>query len=151
MVGSPYKFEPTHSDFYWYDIHGVESLFALMGEGCKSVTCTENRFAVMAVGTWADGRFGVYNGLKKSNTDSYTLYQTNAVRQQQSFSGYDGLVEEICPFFKSKQPPVTWDQTQQIYALMEAATLSKRSSGKSVNLHQVIDDARPESQKQQLT
>jgi hypothetical protein len=146
VVASPYKVEPTHSDFYWYGVHGVESLFALVGEGCESVTCTENPSAVVAVGTWADGRFGVYNGLKKSNDYSYTLYGLRGTTQEQGFSGYDGLIEEICQFFKTKQPPVTWDQTQQVFAFMEAAAVSKRSDGKVVKLRQVIDDARRESQ-----
>src|SRR5438045_1682053 len=34
---SPMSLEPTHPDLYWYGVHGCESLFTVMGTGCKSV------------------------------------------------------------------------------------------------------------------
>ena len=35
---SPAGLEPHHTDLYWYGIHGVETLYALMGPGCSKVT-----------------------------------------------------------------------------------------------------------------
>lgn len=35
---SPHKVEPTHPDFGFYGIHGVETLYTIMGTGCESVT-----------------------------------------------------------------------------------------------------------------
>jgi predicted dehydrogenase len=35
---SPAVLEKTHPDFFWYGIHGVETLYTVMGTGCKSVT-----------------------------------------------------------------------------------------------------------------
>ncbi len=34
---SPMHIEPHHPDLFWYGIHGVESLFTIMGPGCKTV------------------------------------------------------------------------------------------------------------------
>nr|MBP9902384.1 Gfo/Idh/MocA family oxidoreductase [Verrucomicrobiota bacterium] len=34
---SPAELEPHHVDLYWYGVHGCESLFTVMGPGCKSV------------------------------------------------------------------------------------------------------------------
>ena len=33
---SPHKVEPTHPDFGFYGIHGVETLYTVMGTGCES-------------------------------------------------------------------------------------------------------------------
>ena len=33
----PCELEPHHPDLFWYGIHGVEALFALLGTGCESV------------------------------------------------------------------------------------------------------------------
>ena len=35
---SPCSLEPTHPDLYWYGIHGVEGLFAVMGPGLQTVS-----------------------------------------------------------------------------------------------------------------
>src|ERR1051326_2001912 len=33
----PCELEPHHPDLFWYGIHGVEALYAMMGTGCLSV------------------------------------------------------------------------------------------------------------------
>ena len=37
LTSSPAHLDPTHPDLFWYGIHGVESLFTVMGTGCESV------------------------------------------------------------------------------------------------------------------
>src|SRR5438128_327107 len=34
---SPCELEPHHPDLYWYGIHGVETLYTVMGTGCQTV------------------------------------------------------------------------------------------------------------------
>ena len=66
---SPAAFEPTHPDFFWYGIHGIEILFALMGTGCESVTRVHTEGTDVVVGKWKDGRIGTFRGLRVGKHD----------------------------------------------------------------------------------
>jgi hypothetical protein len=54
---SPCSLEPTHPDLYWYGIHGVESLFTVMGTGCESVVRVHAPGTDIAVGRWSGDRW----------------------------------------------------------------------------------------------
>jgi hypothetical protein len=139
---SPLKIEPHHPDLFWYGIHGVESLFAIMGRGCETVTCTDSDLSAVAVGKWRDGRIGVYRGLKKGQTlYAFTAYGTNEIAYRSGFSGYQPSVQQICSFLLSGEPPVNREDTIEIFAFMEAADESKRLDGKAVSLHDMIERA----------
>ena len=58
---SPATLEKTHPDLFWYGVHGVELLFTLMGNGCKSVTRFHTAETDIVVGTWADNRIGTFS------------------------------------------------------------------------------------------
>ena len=62
---SPAALEPHHTDLYWYGIHGVETLYALMGPGCKKVTRIFNEDGEVVVGLWEDGRISTFRGNRK--------------------------------------------------------------------------------------
>ena len=44
-------------------------------------------------------------------------------------------------FFKTKKPPVSAEETIELFAFMEAADESKRSDGKPVTLKEVLEKA----------
>jgi hypothetical protein len=128
----PCSLEPHHPDLFWYGIHGVESLFTVMGTGCKTVqrqTTPEGKIEV--VGTWGGGRKGIYredkefHGLAKGKKGEAPVG---------SYDGYEPLVAAIMKFFQSRVTPVKPKETIEILAFMEAADESKRQGGAPVKL-----------------
>lgn len=61
---SPAVIEPHHADFFWYGIHGVEPLIALMGPDCVEVSRVHSEGTDVVVGRWADGRLGTFRGTR---------------------------------------------------------------------------------------
>ena len=142
---SPASLEPTHPDLFWYGIHGVESLFTVMGTGCQSVVrgkTAEGKIEV--VGQWSGGRTGTYR--------EGGGYVGKAIGEKGespvgSYDGYDPLVFAIVKFFHTGVAPVTPEETLEIYAFMEAADESKRLNGASVTLESVMVKAKAEAAK----
>ena len=133
---SPMFIEPHHPDLFWYGIHGVETLFTIMGTGCETVTrVEENR----VVGVWEDGRVGTFVGREDYGAE---VQGTKSSGSAGDYEGYEPLVIEICRFLKTGKPPVTEEETLEIYTFMEAADESKRQGGATVILADVLEQAR---------
>ena len=136
---SPATLEKTHPDLYWYGIHGVEMLFTVMGVGCQQVTRISTNDTDIVVGTWKDGRMGSFRGTRTGKHDyGGTVYGEKGNLSLGPFKGYDDLLVEIIIFFQTGKPPVTPEETLEIYAFMEAADESKRKGGKPVSLEAVM-------------
>ena len=129
---SPAHLEPHHPDLFWYGIHGVESLFTVMGPGCVSVKRgTTDDGKIEVTGTWKDGRVGIfregkgYGGTARCDSGEHPIG---------GYDGYAPLVEAVIQFFKSGKSPVDARETLEIYAFMQAADESKAANGKEVPL-----------------
>ncbi|HQZ65653.1 MAG TPA: hypothetical protein PLY87_11280, partial [Planctomycetaceae bacterium] len=59
-------------------------------------------------------------------------------------SGYGPLLVEIAKFFKTGKPPVSPEETIEIYAFMSAADESQMQGGAPVSIAEVIKQARGE-------
>ena len=136
----PCELEAHHPDLFWYGIHGVEALYAILGRGCESVqrgATTEGR--IEATGNWSGGRVGIFredksfHGLARGDKG-----QTEAV----SFDGYEPLVEEIVKFFQTGIAPVKPEETIEMFAFMEAVDESKRQGGTLVRISEVLKKQR---------
>ncbi len=140
---SPATLEKTHPDLFWYGIHGVEMLIAVMGIGCKEVVRVHTADTEIVVGTWQDGRTGSFRGTRTGTHDyGGTVYGEKGNQVLGPFKGYDNLLDQIIGFFKSGIPPVSAEETLEIYTFMEAADESKRNGGKAVLLADVYSKAR---------
>lgn len=140
---SPCEIETHHPDLFWYGIHGVETLYTVMGPGCKSVTRAHSKGADVVTGVWADGRIGTFRGLRAGRQDFGALvFGEKAITPTGGFTGYDPLVKAIARFLKTGQAPVRAEETIEIYAFMEAADESKRQGGAPVTLESVLKKAR---------
>lgn len=140
---SPASLEATHPDLFWYGIHGVELLFTAMGTGCESVTRAHSAGQDVVVGVWDGGRIGTFRGIREGKSGyGGRAFGEKGQEDLGTYAGYRPLVVEIVQFFKTGQPPVTAEETLEIYAFMEAADESKRQGGVPVKLKDVLDRAR---------
>ncbi len=140
---SPCTLEPTHPDLYWYGIHGVESLFTVMGPGVRTVTRTQTDDSELVVGIWNDGRIGTFRGMRTGKRGYGGIaFGSKEIGPVGSYDGYGPLVEVIAEFFVTGTPPVSPAETIDIYAFMEAADESKRRGFVPVNVQDVLETAR---------
>jgi predicted dehydrogenase len=136
---SPAKYEKTHPDLFWYGIHGVEMLFAVMGTGCKTVTRVHTPDTDVVVGVWADGRVGSFRGTRTGKSDyGGRVFGEKGNLILGEFKGYNPLLEQIIKFFESGKVPVQPEETLEIAAFMEAADLSKNKGGAPVSMEKLL-------------
>lgn len=136
---SPCKLEPTHPDLFWYGIHGVELMYTVMGRGCKKVVRVQTADTDLVAGTWEDGRIGTFRGLRAGKTDyGGRAFGENKIADIGGYEGYNALVMQIVDFFNTGKPPVSPEETIEIFAFMEAADESKRRGGVPVTLDEVL-------------
>lgn len=135
---SPATTEPHHPDLFWYGIHGVEMLIALMGIGCKQVSRVHTADTDVVVGVWTDGRIGTFRGTRTGkHTYGGTAFGQEGDLSLGPYDGYDALIIEIIRFFDSGKSPVDERETLEIYAFMDAADRSKKAKGAAVQLQEI--------------
>src|SRR5262249_38454100 len=97
---SPCSLEEHHPDLFWYGIHGVETLFTIMGPGCVSVQRTHTKDFELVTGTWKDGRIGTYRGIRKGSAGyGAVVFGDKGIEPSGGYGGYEPLVVEVCKFF----------------------------------------------------
>jgi predicted dehydrogenase len=152
-------FDPSHADLYWHALHGIETLYTIMGPGCVSVSCMSTPYAEVISGVWEDGRVGTYRGIKKGALKySATVFGDKGVSVagvyghgvptkgivplNDKYMGYEGIAIEMAKFFKGAPAPVSLAETLEIFAFMEAAHESKERQGATVRLADILKKAR---------
>ena len=141
QASSPYNKLEFHPDLYFYGIHGVEALYAVMGKGCESVTRTSSPTADITTGKWKDGRIGIYHGPigKGEKPPMLLVWGKNDAKpiEVMGKSGYEGLNQAVAEFFHTGKVPVTPEETLELFEFMDAAQASKDKGGAEVPLASV--------------
>ncbi len=130
-------------DMFYYGIHGIEMLYVLMGTGCETVARIHAGDADLLTGVWTDGRVGTYRGLLRNKEEfGAVAFGTKSIVPAGNSDGYEELCLEIARFFKTRQAPVSAQETIEMVAFMEAADASKRQGGAPVSVKDLLAKAR---------
>ncbi|MFF2887278.1 Gfo/Idh/MocA family protein [Paenibacillus sp. NPDC057967] len=126
--------EPTQSRYFWYAIHAVELLYAIMGPGCREVRAERDATGDRLVGVWQDGRIG--EAICRADGDDRFLAQldrsgvlTKLDAAQSATPFYASLMAKIIPFLQTGRSPVHWRETVEIIVFLEAAEKSLAAGG----------------------
>lgn len=145
---SPAHSEPSHPDFGWYGIHGVETLFTVMGTGCISVNRMSADSVDVVVGKWADGRIGSFRGIRNGSSGyGGTAFTSKSIVPVGPYQGYEMLLREILKFFQTRVVPVSEKETLEIFTFMEASNESKRQGGRIISMEETYRKGTKEAQK----
>ncbi|GAA4459931.1 Gfo/Idh/MocA family oxidoreductase [Novipirellula rosea] len=143
---SPCSLEPSHTDLYWYGIHGVEALYACMGPGCEKVRHESTPAAELATGQWDDQRLATFRGIKSGKSGYGGIaFGEKQVLPLGDYAGYKPLLVQIAKFFRTHETPIDAAETIELYAFMQAAMESKNQGGQYVKIADVMAKAEKEA------
>lgn len=131
MAGSPM------TPLIYYGVHAAEVLYAIMGVGCKEVSCCSTGVADVATGLWSDGRTGCVLGTRKSRGQwGFTAYCKKGVEYHALDINHveKELLTRVVEFFKTRHSPVPLRETVECIAFLDAAGTSAAQGGKAVAL-----------------
>lgn len=149
---SPATLEKTHPDLFWYGVHGVETLFTVMGTGCARVTRTSSENFDQVTGFWNDGRIGTFRGIRSGKSDyGGVVFCEKGIRVLGKYSGYDPLLAKIIDFFRTGVAPVSDEETLAIFTFMAAADESKLKGGCPVETAKIYEKAVKQASKIKIT
>jgi hypothetical protein len=136
-VWAPGTLEEHHAlDLSWYGIHGVETLYAILGPGCEEVTRYSSPDADVVTGRWRDGRIGTVRLSRPGAGYGAVAFGPKTVKlpQKDIYTGYRSMLVAIVEFFKTGKPPVDERETLEIMSFMDAAQRSKTLLGQPTKL-----------------
>ena len=90
----------------------------------------------VVVGRWKDGRIGTVRVLRPSGGYGAVVFRPKEIVQSPANVPYSyvPLVRQIMAFFASGKPPVSPEETLELFAFMDAAQRSKEAGGKPMAL-----------------
>jgi virulence factor len=136
-VYSPASFHPKNPGLFNYGIHGVETLYSLMGPGCESVRCVSEDRWETTIGHWKDGRIGTMRGTRQgAHSYGFTAFCEKEVIPAVIDTRYiyRELLKQIVNMFQTSKPPFAIEETLEIVAFMETSMKSANKGGIKVKL-----------------
>lgn len=129
---SPASLHDENPGLFHYGIHGVETLYAFMGPGCREVSCFFEESGEVTVGRWADGRVGSVRGTRAgAHAYGFTAWGDKGVKISRIDAKhiYRELLRRIAQMFDTGQSPLDVSITIEIVAFIEAALKSAQNGG----------------------
>jgi predicted dehydrogenase len=134
---SPAPLNPGNPGLLHYGIHGVETLYAIMGPGCRSVRTVFTEGAEVSTGLWEGDRIGVVHGTRDgAHSYGFCAWGEKKVVQSGVDTGnlYRELLKRIVKTFETGTPCVPVSETVEIIAFINAALESSQNDGAKVQL-----------------
>ncbi|HEV8632909.1 MAG TPA: Gfo/Idh/MocA family oxidoreductase [Chloroflexota bacterium] len=134
---TPATLHRRNPGLFHYGVHGVETVYALMGTGCRSVRCVFEEGAEVVVGRWGDGRLGTVRGTRRGGyAMGFTCFCEKGVAPAQVNVGqlYRDLLVEVVGMFRTGRWPLGPEELIEPVAFQEAALGSKERGGEEVAL-----------------
>ena len=134
---SPGPTHPRNPSLFHYGIHGLETLYALMGSGCGSVQAVSTEGVDVVTGRWDDGRVGTVRATRAgAHSYGFTAFCEKKVIPSAIDAGniYLELLKRIVQMFETGKSPVDIRETLEIIAFIEATMTSAERDGEQVLL-----------------
>jgi len=109
------------------------------------VSYNRRNLTEIVVGLWDNNRIGTFRGLRSGKIDyGGTVFGDKDILiiNPGKDYGYRPLMVKIVEFFQTGKPPVSPEETLEIYAFMAAAEESTRNNGIAVSLESTLAKAR---------
>jgi len=136
-VFGPMSEQPTQPGLFWYGIHHVETIVALMGPGCRRVRVEKNNDFDVLTGLWSDGRIATMRGARRAHFKwGATIHWDDRFESVDLVAGqpfYVGLLKAIVGSLPKGESPIPREQTLDVIRIIEAANRS-RETGEVVEL-----------------
>jgi predicted dehydrogenase len=129
---SPAPQHPKNPGLFHYGIHGVETLYALMGPGCRELWSVSTEGADVVTGRWADGRLGTMRGTRRgAHAYGFTAFcEKRAVSAAIGTATiYRELLKRVVEMFRTGRAPLDPKETLELVAFIEAARRSAENHG----------------------
>ncbi len=129
----PLGLAPAGSSIVWYGIHTVEMVQAIMGTGAKKVFGRKDPMGISGIIEYDDGRRatvqlneGIWHYAVMGLDDKTVKFlQVDASRL------YADLLEKIAEFFRGGEAPVSFEESVEVQAILEALEKSVNSGRES--------------------
>jgi len=129
---SPGSLHPRNPGLFNYGIHGLETLYALMGTGCVAVWAVSTDGVDVVTGAWEDGRIGTLRATRAgAHSYGFTAFCEKRIVPSAINAGfiYRELLKRIVGMFETGKPPIDISETLEMVAFIEAAMESGKRDG----------------------
>lgn len=114
-----------------------------MGTRCTEVSRLSTKDFSVVTGIWANERIGTFRAIRTGhNYFGGTVFCSSKTVRAEGCNEYNVLLNEIIKFFRTKEVPVSPEETIEIFTLMEASNESRPQNETSVLMTSILERGR---------